>query len=90
MSAANVTKVANVINEVDIEQLQTLWVGGLNEKVTEEILYELFQNVSYFHTFGTALSSPLNYVFTPIHLLIRQKPAMWSNIICNLGHQFKT
>lgn len=32
--------------EVDIEQRQTLWVGGLNEKVSEEILYELFQNVS--------------------------------------------
>lgn len=30
--------------EVDIEQRQTLWVGGLNEKVSEEILYELFQN----------------------------------------------
>lgn len=30
--------------EVDEEQLKTLWVGGLNEKVDEEILYELFQN----------------------------------------------
>ena len=37
----------SVIDEVDIEQRQTLWVGGLNEKVTEEILYELFQNVSF-------------------------------------------
>ena len=42
MSAVNAT----VPDEVDIEQRQTLWVGGLNEKVTEEILYELFQNVS--------------------------------------------
>ena len=41
MSAVSVT------DEVDIEQRQTLWVGGLNEKVTEEILYELFQNVSF-------------------------------------------
>jgi hypothetical protein len=32
-------------DEADIEQRQTLWVGGINEKVTEEILYELFQNV---------------------------------------------
>jgi len=30
--------------EVDEEQLKTLWVGGINEKVDEEILYELFQN----------------------------------------------
>ena len=37
----------SVTDEVDIEQRQTLWVGGLNEKVTEEILYELFQNVSF-------------------------------------------
>jgi RNA recognition motif-containing protein len=45
-----VTTSTGVVNmapeEVDIEQRQTLWVGGLNEKVTEEILYELFQNVS--------------------------------------------
>jgi len=30
--------------EVDEEQLRTLFVGSLNEKVDEEILYELFQN----------------------------------------------
>ena len=45
-----VTTSTGVVNmapeEVDIEQRQTLWVGGLNEKVSEEILYELFQNVS--------------------------------------------
>ncbi len=45
-----VTTASGVVNmateEVDVEQRQTLWVGGLNEKVSEEILYELFQNVS--------------------------------------------
>jgi hypothetical protein len=30
--------------EPDEEQLRTLWCGGLNEKVTEEVLYELFLN----------------------------------------------
>lgn len=30
--------------EVDEEQLRTLFCGSLNEKVDEEILYELFQN----------------------------------------------
>jgi len=34
------------VDEADLEQRQTLWVGGLNEKVTEQILYELFMNVS--------------------------------------------
>jgi len=30
--------------EPDEEQLRTLWCGGLNDKVTEEVLYELFLN----------------------------------------------
>ena len=30
--------------EVDEEQLRTLWCGGIGEKVTEEVLYELFLN----------------------------------------------
>lgn len=30
--------------EVDEEQLRTLWCGGINEKVTEEVLHELFLN----------------------------------------------
>ena len=38
---------AVVTDEFDVEQRQTLWVGGLNEKVTQEILYELFVNVSH-------------------------------------------
>lgn len=37
---------ANATEEIDEEQKCTLWVGGLDEKVDEEILYELFQNVS--------------------------------------------
>lgn len=40
---------APAIDEADLEQRQTLWVGGLNEKVTEQILYELFMNVSSKH-----------------------------------------
>ena len=31
-------------DDVDEEQLRTLWCGGLSEKVDEEILYELFLN----------------------------------------------
>ena len=30
--------------EHDEEQLRTLWVGGIHEKVDDEILYELFLN----------------------------------------------
>jgi len=31
-------------NDVDEEQLRTLWCGGVNEQCDEEILFELFQN----------------------------------------------
>ncbi len=27
------------------QELQTLWVGGISDRVDEEILFELFQNV---------------------------------------------
>ena len=32
--------------ELTDEQKRTLWVGGISEKVDEEILFELFNNVS--------------------------------------------
>ena len=33
-------------NEATDEQLRTLWVGGISDRVDEETLYELFINVS--------------------------------------------
>ncbi len=29
------------------DEKRTLWVGGISEQVDEELLYELFQNVSF-------------------------------------------
>ena len=37
---------ATSVDEADLDPRQTLWVGGLNEKVSEQLLYELFINVS--------------------------------------------
>jgi len=34
----------NQEQEVDEEQLRTLWCGGINDRCNEELLYELFQN----------------------------------------------
>ena len=36
-------------NEVSEEQLRTLWVGGISDRVDEETLYELFINASTEH-----------------------------------------
>ena len=35
---------ADVLSDVEDKRLRTLWCGNLSEKVTEEILYELFLN----------------------------------------------
>jgi RNA recognition motif-containing protein len=45
MTASIASGFSTPVDEVDLEQRQTLWVGGINEKVNEEILYELFLNV---------------------------------------------
>ena len=76
-----VTTSTGVVNmapeEVDIEQRQTLWVGGLNEKVSEEILYELFQNVSFEVKYREArkrtafISKDLGYSFNSLQHLYR-------------------
>jgi hypothetical protein len=40
-------------SEEDLSQRQTLWVGGLGPRVTDELLYELFLNVRRYFAFST-------------------------------------
>ena len=42
----NVASMPPPQNETTEEQLRTLWVGGISDRVDEETLYELFVNVS--------------------------------------------
>ena len=43
---SNVASMPPPPSEATEEQLRTLWVGGLSDRVDEETLYELFVNVS--------------------------------------------
>ena len=37
-------RTTSAVDDEDDEKLRTLWCGGLSEKVTDTILYELFLN----------------------------------------------
>ncbi len=46
ISAPTPTSSSAAIEDISSEQLRTLWVGGISDRVDEETLYELFINVS--------------------------------------------
>lgn len=59
-------------NNMD-EEMRTLWCGNLSEKVTEEILYELFLQVCKFIYLTNIQENIFSILFNKINILKNKK-----------------